>query len=335
MTDKPSMHWYRFNFADYTSDTARLSCEANGAYILLIADYYNTKSPPPDDDEVLAAITKLPVETWQKHRKVIERFFTIEAGYWKHERIEKEMLRACSKYAASIAHAKLAAEGRWGKEGTKPVPSKGKRRSDTTSGPKNAPSMPAALPAAMPEHSPENAELELDPLNKKGGEEHPPEAVETDFGLGTQVPRDFLPSAETSDRARSAGMTVPEIDAEVRKFVATRQAEAAFSHDWQASFSIWIERQIEHRAKQAAKAEREVAKAPPRVEVSHKINSAYYQPTDAEYDRGVAMYAKGMPWSSQLGPEPGSRACRVPPAILDRHGIDPKTGDLKPRKVEA
>jgi hypothetical protein len=63
------------------------------------------------------------------------------------------------------------------------------------------------------------------------------------------------------------------------------------------------------------------------------VTSAGYQPTEAEYDRQVEMFAKGIKWSAQLGPEPGQLGCRVPIPIIEKHGIDPKTG-IK-RKVPA
>lgn len=310
--------WYAFDFKDYASDTARLSCEAHGAYIQLIADYYNSGEGPPDDDFVLAAITKLPVDQWQKHRKVIERFFEIRDGRWHHARIETEIRSASEKHAASIAAAKVGATARWEKERAKSGQSTAPTHQDTAKPRKNANRNAVRMPDAEQPQSERSADLHLHPLIEGGGEAPPaPEAPDEDFQVGP-VPKDFTPDPATSDRAYAAGMTVAEIDAEVRKFILKRQGQ--LGDDWQGSFALWIERQIEYRAKEAAKA---AAKAPPRIEV----NNARYEPTAAELDRALALFASGGPWSHKtFGPEPGQLGCRIPAVTIEKHGIDPKTG---------
>lgn len=315
-----SLPWFAFNIKAYLSDTMRLTTEAHGSYLLLMLDYYESEGPAPDDDDVLAAIAKLPVEQWKKHRKVLERYFEIREGHWYHNRIETEMREASAKHAAGIAAAKAGAAARWAKEGAKPATKPKERRQNTAKAQNDAVAMPTALLQAMPEAMLPDCTSTLTPPYNKGGEEAPrPEAdLEIEVGL---IPKDFTPDPATSDRAKATGMTVAEIDAEVRKFILKRQGQ--LSDDWQGSFALWMEREITFRAKQAAK-------APPRIEVnsnsSSRIASVKATPTDAEFDRQVAMLAKGMPWSSQLGPEPGHAGCRVPERILTKHGIDPKTG---------
>jgi uncharacterized protein YdaU (DUF1376 family) len=56
-----SRPWFPFYVGDYTRDTARLTTEAHGAYLLLMLDYW-VNGAPPDDDETLATITKLPAD---------------------------------------------------------------------------------------------------------------------------------------------------------------------------------------------------------------------------------------------------------------------------------
>ncbi len=304
--------WYAFNFNDYASDTARLSCEAHGAYIQLIADYYNTKEPLPDDDFILAAVTKLPIEQWQKHRKVIARYFTIADGVWRHERIDHEIRQASEKHAASIAAAKVAATARWANKGDKPDQSTAATHRNTSKQRKNATRIASALPDAQEPQSESHADLQIhSPIT--GEREGPlPEVDDDDLELGTTIPRDFLPSAETSDRARAAGMEVAEIDAEVRKFINHQLAAGNFSSNWQASFSNWIDRGIEYRKKQAAK-------APPRIEVN---NAAPYVPTEKDWDDACMRYARNNSiWSKHLGPDPGLPSCRAPITVLLKHGL--------------
>lgn len=82
-----SLPWFPFNIKDFVTNTLRLNTEAKGAYLMLILDYYQTETAPPDDDEVLAAITGLSIETWQRHRRVIAPLFQIRDGVWHHPEI--------------------------------------------------------------------------------------------------------------------------------------------------------------------------------------------------------------------------------------------------------
>lgn len=328
MTDKlDPLPWFAFNIGDYVKDTMRLTTEAHGAYLLLMLDYYGTGAPCPDDDYVLAAVTKLTEERWKQVRRSLQPLFDVREGHWFHSRIEREMREASERHAKRLAAAHAGNDARWGKEQPKPAQSTASRSRNTARAPKNANRMPDAvrvpLPNAMPSQSDCDPHSTLTPPYNRGGEEAPPEADQNDLEVGP-IPKDFTPDPATSDIARAAGMTVAEIDAEVRKFILKRQGQ--LGDDWQGSFALWIEREMAYRAKQAAK-------APPRIEVNNRVSSVSAAPTEGEFDRQVAMFTKGMPWSSQLGPEPGHIGCRVPPAILDRHGIDPKTG-LK-RKVSA
>jgi hypothetical protein len=43
-----------------------------------------------------------------------------------------------------------------------------------------------------------------------------------------------------------------------------------------------------------------------------------------DFDRVVAMFARGQVWSRYAGPEPGQPGCRAPLEILVKHGLDAK-----------
>lgn len=86
-------NWLPLYVADYRKDTARLSCEQHGAYLLLIMDYW-VAGAPPDDDFALAQITRLELKAWRKIRPIIERFFVIEGGAWTHKRVQQEYAKA-------------------------------------------------------------------------------------------------------------------------------------------------------------------------------------------------------------------------------------------------
>lgn len=88
--------WMPLVIGDYLKDTTRLTTEQHGAYLLLIMTYW-VEGPPPDSDEDLAAITKLDLKTWKKHRAKIQAFFRIEDGRWRQKRADEELERWARK----------------------------------------------------------------------------------------------------------------------------------------------------------------------------------------------------------------------------------------------
>ena len=318
--------WFAFHIAAYQTGTMRLTTESHGAYLLLMLDYYGKAAPCPDDDDILAAVTRLSLESWKRHRKVLAPLFDIRDGFWFHKKIQKEMLEACSKHAASIAKAQRAADARWDGNGPKPARPKVKRHVDTARPVSDAPSNAPSMLQASSEQSLEHTHLHKhSSITEERERALPPEVSQNGTGSGEPIPKDFLPDAEISDLAREAGMTVPEIDAEVHKFVLKMRAAGSKSFDWQSSFAMWIERGIAYRAKQAAhEAQREAHKAPARVEVnvSSPSERAAYVPSEADWDFQIKLWVTGGRWSFQtFGPEPGMGGCRVPRAILEKHGI--------------
>lgn len=107
--------WMPLYIGDYMSGTSRLTTEQHGAYLLLIMDYWKNGALP-DNDAILAQITRLSPDAWSMHRAVLEHFFTVENGEWKHKRIEREMNAARDKKQKASEKAKAAAQARWEKE---------------------------------------------------------------------------------------------------------------------------------------------------------------------------------------------------------------------------
>lgn len=105
--------WMPLVIGDYLKDTARLTTEQHGAYLLLIMDYW-VNGAPPDDDAQLAAITGLDARAWRKNRPALQRFFRVEEGFWRHKRIERELedwaerKRKFAERAAAGGRAKAA-----------------------------------------------------------------------------------------------------------------------------------------------------------------------------------------------------------------------------------
>lgn len=107
--------WMPLFIGDYHADTARLTTEQHGAYLLLIMDYWRN-GPPPDDNAVLAQIAKLEKRGWLKHRAVLARMFQVDGGEWRHKRIDAELSGATARAKAASEKAARAAAARWGKD---------------------------------------------------------------------------------------------------------------------------------------------------------------------------------------------------------------------------
>lgn len=93
---------------DYLADTAHLTTQQHGAYMLLIMWYWR-KGAIPNNDGILTSITKMTPAEWRKNKATILDFFTLADGYYMHTRIEKELGRSKSAYEK----AKSAADARW------------------------------------------------------------------------------------------------------------------------------------------------------------------------------------------------------------------------------
>ena len=80
--------WMPLYIGDYLADTARLTTEQHGAYLLLLMDYWRS-GRLPDNDQVLAQISKLSPDAWGNAKAMLKQFFSISDGYWIHARVEK------------------------------------------------------------------------------------------------------------------------------------------------------------------------------------------------------------------------------------------------------
>ena len=146
--------WMPLYIGDYLADTTRLTTEQHGAYLLLIMDYWRS-GPPPDNDAVLAQITRLNADAWSNARAMLEHYFSIANGCWKHARIDDELAKAKANKERITGRAAKAAAARWAKE--------------PKSCSSNATSNAQAVPKECPSPSPSPIEDILPPVVPHGG----------------------------------------------------------------------------------------------------------------------------------------------------------------------
>jgi uncharacterized protein YdaU (DUF1376 family) len=106
--------WMPLYIGDYLADTARLTTEQHGAYLLLLMDYWRS-GKLPDNDQVLAQITKMTPDAWSNAKAMLMQYFSIEQGYWVHKRVEQEILDAAENKDKKHQRAVKAADARWKK----------------------------------------------------------------------------------------------------------------------------------------------------------------------------------------------------------------------------
>lgn len=152
--------------------------------------------------------------------------------------------------------------------------------------------------------------------------------VERNLGatIGTPLPEKWTPDDELCEAVRvDYGLTDDDIRTELTAFHAHHAANGSFSANWRASFQTWCKRWKEHRDKQA----------PPRVQVSNTTPKRPDQFTADEWSNIAGFYSRTGVWQRGAGGEPGQLSCVCPPDILEKHNVDPKTGERKsaPRKV--
>lgn len=90
------MHYYQKNVKDWVVATAHLTPEEEGVYNRLMDYYYDTESPIPED--TTAVVRRLRLRGYEETvQAILEEFFVLEDGFWKHDRCDKEIELYCEK----------------------------------------------------------------------------------------------------------------------------------------------------------------------------------------------------------------------------------------------
>jgi hypothetical protein len=136
--------------------------------------------------------------------------------------------------------------------------------------------------------------------------------------LGRPLPADWVPDAPLCEKVLADfGMSVEDISAELPAFHALNVQNGTLSQDWHATFYLFAKRWKERQARSA-----------PRVELSKAPTASKpFEPSEKDWDLTAKIFAQTGRWSHQFGSDPLSGRCRCPISILQKHGIDPTTGE--------
>jgi uncharacterized phage protein (TIGR02220 family) len=96
--------------ADYLADTAHLTTEEHGAYLLLIFNYWQTGKPIPKNR--LARIARLSNDRWTDVEQTLNELFIDDGETWAHKRIESDLAMVAESQAQRAAAGKASAESR-------------------------------------------------------------------------------------------------------------------------------------------------------------------------------------------------------------------------------
>lgn len=107
MAALPYMQLY---VADYLADTAHLTTEEHGAYLLMLFSYWQTGKPLRADR--LASVARLSNERWADVEKTLKDFFHVKAGSWTHFRVEADLEKVDSKSRKNSDAGKASARAR-------------------------------------------------------------------------------------------------------------------------------------------------------------------------------------------------------------------------------
>lgn len=95
--------WMPIYWSDYLADTSHLGAMEHGAYLLLIAHYWQAGKPLPDDDVQLSRIARVSRRQWKTLKPLLAAFFEIRDGTWQHGRVERELQLARERYERRAA----------------------------------------------------------------------------------------------------------------------------------------------------------------------------------------------------------------------------------------
>jgi len=107
MAALPYMQLY---VADYLADTAHLTTEEHGAYLLLLFSYWQTGKPLRGDR--LASVARLPNDRWIGVEPTLKEFFHVDEGMWMHFRVEADLEKVDSKSKKNSDAGKASAKAK-------------------------------------------------------------------------------------------------------------------------------------------------------------------------------------------------------------------------------
>lgn len=200
--------WMPLNVGHYLRDTARLTRDQHGAYLLLLFAYWTNGGAIAADDAQLAATVRATRAEWRRLKPVIAPYFAERDGLWFNKRAERELARARGLVEKKSRAGKAGADARWD----------GKRTADALR-PQSQTDAPRPLPS---------------PEDKQTNKQMPKHSLPDDFP--DQESRHW---AEQHWREKGRADLCALIGDEAQKFRDYNNAGLKTSADWHATWRAW------------------------------------------------------------------------------------------------
>jgi uncharacterized protein YdaU (DUF1376 family) len=225
----------------YLADTTHLKTEEHGAYLLMLMACWRSKDCRlVDDDVFLARVCRCTPRVWARLRPVMERFWTVEDGYWTQNRLTKER-----NYVNEVRTKRVAAAN-------------AKHRKD-----KETSSAHAGAHAVHPHlHLEDKKEREDSPRGLAPGARPSPSApapAKRNRSVGSRIVDDWKPSQDDLRFAASLGMDPSEVARQAGKFRDHWTAKAganARKVDWPATWRTWCRNYLDWKLQKSGQRER-------------------------------------------------------------------------------
>ena len=101
-----SLPYLQLYVSDYLADTAHLTAEQHGAYMLLIMNYWQKGRSLDNTSDRLQFVARLSPESWEANKEILAEFFVLEGDTWWHSRIETDLEKVREKSAKASTAGK-------------------------------------------------------------------------------------------------------------------------------------------------------------------------------------------------------------------------------------
>jgi uncharacterized protein YdaU (DUF1376 family) len=217
-------HWMPLYVGDYLADTAHLSTEAHGAYLLLLMHQWRTGSIPHNHADQ-ARIVRLSGKAWRALSPAVLAFFEDTPEGLKQPRVERIRAQQNQKIQQRRAAGKASAAAR---EAQREL----NERSTTVDAP---------LARNRREPEPEPEEEEKDTPSPPSGARSP---------RGYRLPSDWQPNHDDTAFAAKLGLDPPAVAAQFRDHWHAKPGKDGRKLDWPATWRNWCRRNAEQRRPQ-------------------------------------------------------------------------------------